>query len=216
MQWALTPVEARILGVLIEKQMSTPDYYPLTLNAVVTACNQKTNRAPVMDLDETEVSDGLDRLRQRRLVWQVKTQGSRVPKYEHNMESAAEFSERELGLLCELLLRGPQTPGELRARSSRLVEFHGLPAVEHTLRKLSTHEKGPFAVELPREPGRKERRFHHLLGDGDPTAPPAAPPVPGDDEPRPADRERIDGIERRLEAVEAALETLQKALHDSR
>ena len=124
MEWALTPVEARILGVLIEKQMSTPDYYPMTLNAVVTACNQKTNRAPVMDLDEPEVREGLDRLRQRRLVWQVKTQGSRVPKYEHNMGAAAEFSERELGLLCELLLRGPQTPGELRARSSRLVEFH--------------------------------------------------------------------------------------------
>lgn len=163
MEISLNPIEVRILGALIEKQMSTPDYYPLTLNALMNACNQKTNRDPVMSLDEETLTHALDSLRRQRLVWQVKTQGSRAPKFEHNLKEVTEFSTSELGILCELLLRGPQTAGELRARTNRLVEFNGLAAVEHTLQKLIAHEKGPFAVELPRRAGHKENRFTHLF-----------------------------------------------------
>lgn len=160
----LNAIEARILGVLIEKEMATPDYYPLTLNALVNACNQKSNREPVMDVDATDVTAGLDSLRSQRLVWQVRVQGSRAPKYEHNLKDFAEFSRREMALLCELLLRGPQTPGELRLRAGRLVEFESLPEVEHLLQKLANHEKGPLVVKLPRAPGRKEHRYMHLFG----------------------------------------------------
>ena len=136
MEISLNDVEARILGVLIEKEMSTPDYYPLTLNALVNACNQKTNRDPVMDLDEDTVSESLVRMRTDRLVWQVKTQGSRALKYQHNMKDLAGLSNRALALLCELLLRGPQTAGELRTRTGRMADFDGVPAVEHALKKL--------------------------------------------------------------------------------
>ena len=141
----LDPVEVRILGVLIEKQMATPDYYPLSLNAVCTACNQRSNREPVMDLDEAAVQAAVDRLRNRRLVWQIRTHGSRIPKYRHNLEEVADFSDREMAVLCVLFLRGPQTAGELRQRTVRLAEFHALPAVEHTLQKLAGREEGPFA-----------------------------------------------------------------------
>jgi uncharacterized protein YceH (UPF0502 family) len=164
----LDAVEARILGVLIEKQMSTPDYYPLTLNALVNACNQKTNRDPVMELDADTVEEALGRLRYRRLAWQVKAQASRALKYEHNLQQIAEFSDREQGILCVLLLRGPQTAGELRSRTVRLAEFHGLAAVEHTLQKLIQHEKGPFVDRLDRRPGHKENRYAHLFCEVDP------------------------------------------------
>ncbi|MCU0557378.1 MAG: YceH family protein [Desulfobacterales bacterium] len=210
MEISLTPIEARILGALIEKQMSTPDYYPLTLNTLISACNQKTNREPVMALDEAAVIRGLDSLRSRRLVWQVKTQNSRTPKYEHNMQAVAEFSSSELGILCELLLRGPQTAGELRARSARLVEFGGLAAVDHSLQKLIAHEKGPFVVELPRRPGHKENRFGHLfctLGPpGDASEAPVAD-APEDGAAAAADR---------IAALEKAVDGLQQALEDLR
>lgn len=163
MEWKLNPVEARILGVLIEKEMATPDYYPLTLNALINACNQKTNREPVMNLDEPAVSEALASLRNQRLVLQVKAQGSRALKYEHTLKEAAGVAGRELALICMLLLRGPQTAGELRSRTTRLAEFTGLPAVEHSLRKLAEHEKGPFVAQLPRRPGHKENRFTHLF-----------------------------------------------------
>ena len=144
MEISLNDVETRILGVLIEKEMSTPNYYPLTLNALVNACNQRTNRDPVMDLDEVTVSEALARIRTDRLVWQVKTQGSRALKYQHNMKDLADLSNRALALLCELLLRGPQTAGELRTRTARMTDFDSVPAVEHALKKLAEHEKGPF------------------------------------------------------------------------
>ena len=165
MEYLLTPFEGRILGALIEKQIATPDYYPLTLNALVNACNQKSNRHPVMELSEDDVEAHLLGLRKKHLVWQVKTHGSRTPKFEHNMKEVADFSLWELAIVCELLLRGPQTPGELRTHASRLAEFHGLAAVEHTLGKLSTHEKGPFVVQLPRSPGQKEVRYAHLFSE---------------------------------------------------
>lgn len=159
----LNPIEVRILGALIEKETATPDYYPLTLNSLVNACNQKSSRDPVMDLDETQVENALDSLRNQRLVWQVKVQGSRVVKYEQNMKNIADFSKSELALLCVLMLRGPQTAGELRTRTTRLIEFHGLSAVEHSLQKLIDHEKGPFVLKMPREPGQKECRYAHLF-----------------------------------------------------
>jgi uncharacterized protein YceH (UPF0502 family) len=209
MEISLDPVEVRILGALIEKQMATPDYYPLTLNALVAACNQKTNRDPVMTLDEAAVIRGLDGLRRRRLVWQVKTQGSRVPKYEHNLKDTADFSVSELALLCELLLRGPQTAGELRARSARLVEFGGLAAVDHTLQKLYAHEQGPFVVELPRRPGHKENRFAHCFCPLDPgaeTAEPSPGAAPGPD----------GAASERIAALEMAVAGLRQALDDLR
>lgn len=164
--FSLNAVDARILGVLIEKQISTPDYYPLTLNALIAGCNQKTNRDPVMNLDDERVEQSLDELKKQHLVWQIKTAGSRTPKYEHNFKDIADFSVSELAILCELLLRGPQTAGELRSRTARLAEFHGLPAVEHILRKLMEHEKGPFVTKLSRRPGHKECRYAQLLFHG--------------------------------------------------
>jgi len=161
----LSPVEARILGVLIEKEMATPDYYPLTLNSLTAGCNQKTNRDPVMNLDEDTVMEALESLRNQHLVWQVKTQGSRVSKFEHNMKEVASFSTPELAILCLLLVRGAQTVGELRSRTGRLTTFHGLEAVEHHLRRLQEHESGPFVAKLPRQPGHKESRYCHLLSE---------------------------------------------------
>ena len=114
------------MGVLIEKQLATPEYYPLTLNALVNACNQKSNRDPVMNIDDATVVSALDSLRRHHLVWQIVTHGSRTPKYEHNMKDVAAFSESQIAVLCELMLRGPQTVGELRTRASRLTEFYGL------------------------------------------------------------------------------------------
>ncbi len=159
MKYSLNEIEARILGVLIEKQMATPDYYPLTLNALVNACNQKSNRNPVMSLDEDIVEQALNSLREKHLVWQVKTHGSRTAKFEHNMKEVADLSTSEIGILCVLLVRGPQTAGELRSRTTRLVEFHGLAAVEHNLKKLADHDEGPFIEKLKRMPGQKECRY---------------------------------------------------------
>lgn len=163
MEIELNAVELRILGVLIEKQMATPDYYPMTLNALTHACNQKNNREPVMRLDQAEVEQALKSLRNQHLVWQIMTHGSRTAKYEHNMVEKTRCTERELSVLCELFLRGPQTPGELNTRTARLIEPHGLIAIEQILKKLMEHENGPFAVMLPRLPGHKENRYIHLF-----------------------------------------------------
>jgi hypothetical protein len=163
MDIALNPVELRILGALIEKQMATPDYYPMTLNALVNACNQKNNREPLMTLDPAEVEAALNSLRKQHLVWQIVTHGSRTAKYEHNLAETASVSERELAILCELFLRGPQTAGELNTRTARLIETHGLIAIEQLLKKLAEHHKGPFVEMLPRRPGHKENRYVHLF-----------------------------------------------------
>ena len=209
MEISLNNVEARILGVLIEKEMTTPDYYPLTLNALGNACNQKTNRDPVMDLDEVTVSEMLTRMRTDRLIWQVKTQGSRALKYEHNMRDLADFSNRALALLCELLIRGPQTAGELRTRTARMTDFDGIPAVEHALKKLAEHEKGPFVKQLPRKPGQKELRYTHLLGD---TAI-NTPDFPADMETaeRTIEPSQIEALEVRVASLEIELEEIRKA-----
>jgi uncharacterized protein len=164
MEFILDPVAVRVLGALVEKEVTTPDYYPLSLNALVNACNQKSNREPVMQLSEEEVSAALDTLREKRLVWQRSVAGARVHKFEHNIRSFFPFSEQELGALCVLMLRGPQTVGEIKIRSERLCTFSSLDAAEQVVRSLTAEERGgPFITELPRLPGKKEPRFIHLF-----------------------------------------------------
>jgi uncharacterized protein YceH (UPF0502 family) len=163
----LTPPEARVIGCLIEKQITTPDQYPLSLNALVNACNQKSNRDPVLDLDESAVQRTLDGLSKRHFVVERSGFGSRVPKYQHrfcNTEfGSLKLDAQELGVVCELLLRGPQTPGELRSRASRLATFTDVSEVEAALARLSSREDGPFVTRLAREPGRRESRYAHLF-----------------------------------------------------
>jgi lactoylglutathione lyase len=163
----LTPGEARIIGCLIEKQITTPDQYPLSLNALVNACNQKSNRDPVLSLSEAEVQATVDNLVRRYLVSGQSGFGSRVAKYQHrfcNTEyGALRFTPQELAIVCELLLRGAQTPGELRSRASRLAAFADAGEVEATLAALAAREDGPFVRRLPREPGRRESRYDHCF-----------------------------------------------------
>ena len=156
--------ETRVLGCLIEKEMTTPDYYPMTLNALVAACNQKSNRDPVLGLTESEVMHALDELRERQLVWEVSVQGSRVPKYKHRVIEQFAFSPRQAAVMGELLLRGPQTPGALRSRCSRMVAVDNLAEIQEVLRELRDAERGPFVAILPREAGKREQRWLQLLG----------------------------------------------------
>ena len=160
---SLSDVEARILGCLIEKQHTTPDYYPLTLNALVAACNQTSNRFPLVAYNEQMVSDGLESLRHRQLVWLVSSSGSRAVKFEQRLTEALHLSIQETALLCVLLLRGPQTLGELRGRSERLYSFSDLAETETAMQALAQAEPEPLAIKLPRLPGTKESRFAHLL-----------------------------------------------------
>jgi len=157
----LTAVEVRVLGSLIEKEITTPEYYPLTLNALVNACNQISNRDPVVSFDDKIVARALEDLREKKLVWMVTGVG-RVPKYEHRFAEALKLAEQELAVLCVLMLRGSQTVGEIRGRTGRLYEFKELEEVELTLQALMTAEP-PLVVKLPRQPGTKESRYAHLL-----------------------------------------------------
>lgn len=158
----LTEVEARILGSLIEKQLTTPEYYPQTLNALTNACNQKSNRDPVVSYTEGTVSDTIERLRDRNLVYVFYGSTSRVPKYKHMVPSVYELEPSETAVMCELMLRGPQTLGELRGRTERLHSFSGLGEVQETIDGLIRRED-PLVVKLPVQPGQKEARFAHLL-----------------------------------------------------
>src|SRR3954469_1352692 len=158
----ITPVEARILGALVEKQLTTPEYYPLTLNALVNACNQKNNREPVMMLSESEVSTSIEHLRDRNLVYVYYGSTSRVPKYKHMLPTYYELEPAEVAVMAVLMLRGPQTLGELRERTSRMHEFSGLDEVQQTLTSLTTRED-PLVLRLERLPGQKDARFAQLL-----------------------------------------------------
>jgi hypothetical protein len=164
----LSANEARVIGCLIEKEITTPEQYPLSLNALTNACNQKSNRDPVLELDEATVQRTLDQLVKRYLVSEHGGFGSRVAKYQHrfcNTEyGALKFSPAELGIVCELLLRGPQTPGELRSRASRLCPLKDVTEVEAALEQLARREDGPFVMRLSREPGKRESRYAHLFG----------------------------------------------------
>ncbi|NVK40380.1 MAG: DUF480 domain-containing protein [Oceanospirillaceae bacterium] len=167
MELNLSPYQARVIGALIEKEITTPDQYPLSLNALTLACNQKSNRDPVMELDEGTVQDTLDELSKLRLVKEESGFGSRVAKYKHrfcNTEfSELQLTEQELGIVCVMLLRGPQTPGELRSRTNRLCSFSDVQQVERVLQKLAERDDGPFVVKLAREPGKRESRYAHLF-----------------------------------------------------
>jgi hypothetical protein len=162
MDIVLNDVEARVLGSLVEKDITTPDYYPMSLNALVNACNQKNNRDPVMNLDENAVREALGGLQEMNLAGQASAADSRVTKYEHRLQETFNFSRGETAVLCVLLLRGPQTPGGLRGRTERMHHFEDLDAVQASLQKLMQREP-PLVVMLPRQPGTKESRFAHLL-----------------------------------------------------
>ena len=162
----LTEIETRVLGSLIEKDITTPDYYPLSLNALVNACNQKNNREPVMTLDESAVRDALASLQEKRLAGPSSGADSRVTKFEHRLQEVFNFDRREIAVVCVLLLRGPQTPGELRGRTDRMYHFEALEDVVSTLDRLAQREP-PLSRILPRQPGTKESRYTHLFS-GDP------------------------------------------------
>lgn len=172
MKYELTAVEARVIGCLLEKQVTTPEQYPLSVNGVVTACNQKTNREPVMNLSEHDVQEQLDNLVKRHFLRTVSGFGNRVTKYEQRFCNSEfgnlKLSPAEVALVTTLLLRGAQTPGELRSRASRMYEFSDMAQVEATLEQLATREDGPYVVRLAREPGKRESRYMHLFcGDVD-------------------------------------------------
>jgi uncharacterized protein YceH (UPF0502 family) len=206
----LTPHEARVIGCLIEKQIATPDQYPLSLNALVNACNQKSNRDPVLELDEREVQTVVDALMKRQLVLEKSGFGSRVPKYQHlfcnTQFGSLKFSPQGTAIVCELLLRGPQTPGELRTHAARLAPLKEVSEVESELEDLATRPDGPFVAKLPREPGRRESRFMHLFGGAVPETTnavhePAAPP-----------EQRAGSLAERVAALETTVAELQQAI----
>ena len=223
MELQLDPHEARVIGCLIEKQITTPDQYPLSLNALVNACNQKSNRDPVLALDEATVQQVVDGLSRRHMVLEKSGFGSRVPKYQQrfcNTEfSNLQFTPQQLAIVCELLLRGPQTPGELRTRASRMAEFSDVAQVEHALEALAQRAGGALVTRLPREAGRRESRYAHLFsGMAAVTAAAAAMSAAMAAEPvaaAPAGRsqaERIDALEEEVRALRAALDDLRRQL----
>ena len=206
----LTPHEARVIGCLIEKQIATPDQYPLSLNALVNACNQKSNRDPVLALEEREVQAVVDRLMKRQLVLEKSGFGSRVPKYQHlfcnTQFGTLKFSPRGTAIVCELLLRGPQTPGELRTHAARLAPVHDVSEVESELEDLMTRPDGPFVAKLAREPGRRESRYMHLFSG-------EAPPYVEDDarpsHTLPGAAADVSAAGQRIAALEAAVAELR-------
>jgi uncharacterized protein YceH (UPF0502 family) len=159
----LNETEVRVLGSLVEKQVTTPEYYPLTLNALMLACNQKNNRSPITSYDETTVAQALETLREKNFAYVFYGSTSRVPKYKHVLPEVLHLTQAELALMCVLLLRGPQTTGELATRAFRLHEFSGLEEVESTLNGLISREPDPLVKRLQRQQGQKEARFAHLL-----------------------------------------------------
>ncbi len=163
MATTLTDIETRVLGALVEKQVTTPEYYPLTLNALTLACNQKNNRHPVTSYTESQVSTAVETLREKNLAYVFYGSTSRVPKYKHVMPEVLHLNNAEVALMCVLMLRGPQTPGELRGNASRLHEFSGLDEIEQTLNALISRDDDPLVVRLPRQAGQKEVRFAQLL-----------------------------------------------------
>jgi uncharacterized protein YceH (UPF0502 family) len=212
-------VEARVLGSLVEKEATTPDNYPLSLNAVISACNQKSSRDPIMSLGQTQTLEALDGLIAKRLAREKTTSGSRVTKYVHRLSGTLglnhEFSRQEVAVLCVLMLRGAQTVGEIRARSHRLCEFENLSEIEHTLSGLISSEDGPYVTQLARQPGRKEARYAHLLcGDVAPGPAEAPSAMPSADAPSAdaSDRDRIAALERALEEIRGELEEIRSRL----
>lgn len=206
MDFELSAAEARVLGALLEKDMATPDYYPLSLNALVNACNQKSNRNPVVAYDEKAVVRALDGLKEKQLVWQ--SDADRVPKYAHSLDKRLNMVRREAAVVCLLLLRGPQTAGELRGRSDRLYEFNSLEEVFETLQAL---EEVGAVMKLERQPGRKESRYAHLLS-GEPQlvdSPGMAAPEQATIEVR-EESERIAALAQEVEGLRENLDDLRE------
>lgn len=207
MKYQLSGAEARVVGSLLEKQVTTPEQYPLSVNAVTMACNQKTNREPVMNLSEHDVQDVLDALVKRHYLRTVSGFGNRVTKYEQRFCNSEfgdlKLSSAEVAVITTLLLRGAQTPGELRTRASRMHEFSDMQEVEQTLEGLAAREDGPYVVRLAREPGKRESRYMHLFsGDVD-----AASATAESDRP-----ENNDSLAARVEALEEEVAGLKKRL----
>jgi uncharacterized protein YceH (UPF0502 family) len=222
--YSLTEIEARVLGALIEKEITTPEYYPLSLNALVNACNQKSNRAPEMHLDDDGVLQALRTLEQKGLAGKGDNMEGRVKKYEHRLADAFNFNRLETAILCELLLRGPQTPGELRSRAERMHHFDDLESVSATLRHLIERDP-PLVKLLPRQPGTKEARYTHLLS-GDVTIPiestPASTsaatksvitfPSTAASIPAPSSVDRITQLEQKVTALQQEVADLKQQL----
>ncbi|HEY3579154.1 MAG TPA: YceH family protein [Pyrinomonadaceae bacterium] len=206
----LTDIELRVLGALVEKQLTTPEYYPLTLNALTAACNQKNNRYPVTSYNENEVAAAVETLREKNLVYVFYGSTSRVPKYKHVVPEVLHLTPPETAIMCVLMLRGPQTPGELRGNASRLYEFSGLDEVEQTLAGLITHEPDPLVTRLSRQPGQKEVRFAHLLS-GAPIEIPIEPltqatPIPT----RQTLEQKVDALAAEVEKLRLQFEEFKK------
>ena len=200
----LTATEVRVLGSLIEKAVTTPDYYPLSLNALTNACNQLTNREPVMSLDDGVVSRAVDSLREKRFATSFHGAESRVAKFKHTLTDAILLTPAEVAVLCVLFLRGPQTIGELRTRGERFFPFEALTEVEETLQGLATRTPEALVVKLPRQPGMKEPRYTHLLSGPIEAAFPTAVPAPVD-----AAASSISPESARIAALEAEAATLR-------
>jgi uncharacterized protein YceH (UPF0502 family) len=227
MKIELSALEARVIGCLIEKHITTPDQYPLSLNALVNACNQKSNREPLMLLDESTVQVTVDELSRKHLLLDRSGFGSRVAKYRHcfcNTEfGTLKFDPQELAIVCELLLRGPQTPGELRSRASRMAAFTDVTEVEAILERLSNRDGGPWVSRLAREPGRRESRYTHLFGgaiaeQADTNSIDAPSPMTGQTSaaevsvPASGQDQRLRRLEQEVEALRAELSDLKSRL----
>ncbi|MFA0436307.1 YceH family protein [Vibrio breoganii] len=206
----LSPLEARIIGCLIEKEVTTPDYYPLNLNSLTTACNQKSNRDPVMELSDAEVLDGINALTDRRLVNDESSFNSRTAKYRHRFCNTEfgdlQFSAQEKAIVCVMLLRGAQTPGEIRTRTNRLAQFADVKEVEATLDKLANLDT-PIVVKLPREPGKRESRYQHLFcGEVDIEALATATPVSSVKTPT---AEKLEALEQEVASLKSEVAELR-------
>ena len=219
METLLNEAEARVLGSLAEKQVTTPDYYPLTLNALTNACNQLSNRDPVVRYDERLVSEAVESLRLKNLVYIFYGADSRVPKYKHMMREVYGLSPQELAALCVLILRGPQTVGEVRGRTGRLYEFADLREVEETLDGMAQRD-GPLVAKLPRQAGRKEARYAHLLSgqpaveeEADAQVLTAAPRAHAS---RAGDGERVARLEAEVEALRGELAEMRRQFEEFR
>jgi uncharacterized protein YceH (UPF0502 family) len=212
----LNDVETRVLGSLVEKDVTTPDYYPLSLNALVNACNQKNNRDPVMNLDEGAVREALSTLQEKRLAGPTGSADSRVTKYEHRLQEAFNFTRGETAVLCVLLLRGPQTPGELRGRTERMHRFEDLTEVQSTVQRMMQSDP-PLVRVLPRQPGTKESRYKHLLaGDVEDAADVAQPPSSAFVASNSHDADRITHLETLVSDLRKEVADLQQQLANFR
>jgi uncharacterized protein YceH (UPF0502 family) len=209
----LSDVEVRVLGSLVEKDITTPDYYPLSLNALVNACNQKNNRDPILALAEDQVREALDSLAKKRLAGPASGADSRVTKYEHRLQEAFNFDRRQTALLCVLFLRGPQTPGELRGRSERMYRFETLEDVQSVLERLIDREP-PLVRMLARQPGTKESRYRHLFSHRTSDDALLAPPSPAAPFPGGRLEEKVAALEHEVASLRQEIEELRRELRE--